>query len=549
MSFENRRMEVISLAAEKALILPFQKDNFWFLEDLRDNFYFATHLYAAVHEDNIRLSVDNRIAEKLAVEIILDGLRLQDRSTESDTYGHWPLNLSPKPSSADSHPLPAELLSSFFLNFYNVYQGTFPSELKNEFEVSFQHLYNSPFLKRISESFSHHECKLYTNQLMFGQYFNDQALMDKGFNNMEKLYEHVNENGFREYGALPWLWHWTQAVTFARRFVTNAKSADLLTKLLNLLWTNRVDFYFKGTWVGAHSRGLPHDIPEDQNNVIDYIQFGDFDVPKAFPRLEGAGFLDYHVTKNLHERALQPNKNLEIKKKINTYFKHDKEQHESLHHYLYMTSEYALGGMWERTEEHMNEQHRWDVTLSIQPDGINQAYFFQPGEDYIAGDERHESKRSDVIFNKNVVAATFDSTNSKHDYIIGLLPKGDWITNSRSLFGFVDRCFFAIQLMHSYTIDEKDDRLLVKSVGKENGVVLEVLNTQEASQYNIQTLEQFKSTLETSKTEFVLENKKLIITHNTIRNDDIRLESSFNSSEKTIRAINGKEVTFESYSI
>ncbi|RKL66912.1 hypothetical protein CR203_13870 [Salipaludibacillus neizhouensis] len=551
MSFEKRRLEIISLAAEQALKLPFKKDNFWFLDDLRDNFYFATHLYAAVHEDTISLSSDKKDSEKLAVEVILDGLRLQDRSPESDTYGHWPLHLSPKPSVAQPHPLPAELLSSFFLHFYNVYQDTFPTDLKEELQRSFQHIYESTFLDRVPESFSHHESKLYANQLMFGQYFNDQALANRGYKNMKELYEHVNEYGFREYGALPWLWHWTQAVTFARQFVVNTKSSDLLSKLLNLLWKNRVDFYFKGTWIGAHSRGLPHDIPEDRNNVIDYIQFGDFDIPKALPRLEGAGFLNHQVSNDLNDRATSHKKALEIKKKINMYMERDKVNHEAIHHYVYMTSDYALGGIWERTEEHMNEQHRWDVTLPIQTDGINQAYFFHPSEDYVAGDERHESNRSNVMFNKNVIAATYDLTNSGCNHVIGVLPKGSWLIEETNLYGLVDQSYFAIHLMHSFSHEKKEDRMLLKSEGKENGVVMEVISTEEASQYNITSLNQFKSSMEKQKAIFQInDNNTLKINYQSIHTDSLSIESSLDLKEKNCkRTVNGEDVNFIDYEV
>jgi len=93
MSFETRKLKVISMAAEKAISLPFIKENFWFLEDIRNNFYYAMHLYAASQDDRISLSIDRSAAKHLAETVLLNSLELQDQDPESPMCGHWPLNL------------------------------------------------------------------------------------------------------------------------------------------------------------------------------------------------------------------------------------------------------------------------------------------------------------------------------------------------------------------------------------------------------------------------------------------------------------------------
>ena len=89
---------------------------------------------------------------------------------------------------------------------------------------------------------------------------------------------------------LPWFWHWTQAFTCALELMEEPELKRELHELLDELWSLRTFYYLKGAWVGAHSRGWPHDAPRDANVLHDYVQFGDFSLPEM-PRTEYAGFL------------------------------------------------------------------------------------------------------------------------------------------------------------------------------------------------------------------------------------------------------------------
>lgn len=93
-----------------------------------------------------------------------------------------------------------------------------------------------------------------------------------------------------EYGSLPWFWHWVQAFTCALELVPpeDTELTTSLKEMLDHLWNVRAEFYLRGAWVGAHSRGWPHDVPGDANVLHDYVQFGDFQLPEMMPRTEYA---------------------------------------------------------------------------------------------------------------------------------------------------------------------------------------------------------------------------------------------------------------------
>ncbi|SDO03972.1 hypothetical protein [Alkalicoccus daliensis] len=549
MSFEERKNEIITEASEQALRFSFQKEHLWYLDDLRNNFYFAMHLYAGAHNKQIKLSAENADAENLAEKVILRGLRMQERDPESSVYGHWPLNLEGPEAEISAHPLPAELLTSLFLTFYSTYKDTFSPALLKEFHQSFKHLYTSDFLHREPDIFSHHEAKLFCNQLMLGQHFHDNALYEKGFTNMEALFQHLKTNGFREYGALPWVWHWIQAVSFAKDFISGSRAKTLLENVLNYLWEERAEYYLKGTWIGAHSRNWSHDISEDRNNVIDYIQFGDFDSPKHFPRLEGAGFLTHQVAAAVYKEAVSPDIPKEIKKKI--FNKTDPDNNpEVFHHYIYKTADFALGGLWERAEEFDNEQHRWDVTLPLPQEGVNQAYFFQPGEGFSMEDPRHESPGSDVLFYKNTAAAIFDLTNSEYGFIIGVLPKGEWLTEDNRLYGKAGTCFFFVQLLHPFSIEEKHNRMQVKSSGARNAIIMEVFTTSQAAERNIHSVQQWKAQMEKTSSPFhIEENTAVTVNYKTFFEDALYLKSYLDQITPPEHTINNSNVDFYNYYI
>ncbi|MBM7654331.1 hypothetical protein [Neobacillus cucumis] len=553
MSFETRKLEVISMAAEKALSLPLLKQHYWFFEDIRDNFYYAMHLFAASQDERIPLSVDREAAKSLAEKVLLHSIKLQDQNPQSPMFGHWPLNLYPEPLEAEKNTLPVEFFGSLLLYFYEKYKGTFSGELHVEINNALTTIYHSSLKDRVPELFNHHETKIFVIQLMFGQFFHDNQMKTNGYNHLKALYYHLTEYGLREYGALPWVWHRIQSITFAQEYILDEPIKQTLTALLNLFWQERSTFYLKGAWVGAHSRGLPHDIPKDENNLIDYIQFGDFPLPTSISRLEGAGFLSYQVPFFIRELALNHQQPVEVKKQIHLFTEEDKKEWEVLHHYAYITSSYAMGGMWERTDEYLNEQHRWDISLPVENnDTINQVYFFHPGEgfDLSMEDGRHQSPYSEVLYRKNVVCALFyNLPMESHPFIVGYLPKGEWIMDEKDLYGKVGDVYFAVHLYNPISLIEQERNLLVKSKGNKNGVVIEVLTTNESKSLNIQNLVDFKTYMGSFKAGFALKGgDEMVISYITTQGESLQLNYDF-SQKKATRLIDDQVISFNDYMI
>ena len=551
MSFEIRKLEVISMAAKQALALPIIKEHFWFLEDIRDNFYYAMHLYAAALEERFPLPGDREAAKRLAESVLVHSLKLQDQNPDSPMYGHWPLELYPEPRKAKPNTLPVELFASLLLHFYGKYKGTFSEELQTEINKALTTIYHCNLKNRVPELFNHHETKIFVIQLMYGQYFQDDTMKKNGYRRLKDVYRHLNEYGLREYGALPWFWHRIQSVTFAQEYIQDEPIKQLLTNLLDYFWRERAAFYLKGAWAGSHSRGLPHDIPKDENTLIDYIQFGDFPMPDAIARLEGAGFLSYRVPDSIRNLALNHDQPVEIKKRIRLFAEEEKKQQDSLHHYVYMTSAYAIGGMWERMEEYLNEQHRWDISLPVENNGtINQVYFFHPGEGYQEGDGRHQSPYCEVLFHKNTICALYDGIpKESHQYIVGYLPKGEWIKAEKDLYGKAGEVYFAVHLHNPIALFEKESEWIVKSFGNKNGVIIEVLNTDEAKRFNIEHLEDFKNHMAGLNVEFRLEEADdRAIQYETARGDKLLLKYE-SQKEKATKMVNGQEISLKDYKI
>ncbi|WP_407272278.1 hypothetical protein [Radiobacillus sp. PE A8.2] len=544
MNFVNRKSQVITLAAEKALKLSIIKENYWFLDDIRDNFYYGMHLYAATQDDNISISSDKQDAKKLAERMLFHSIKLQEQNKQSNHVGHWPLSLHPKPELAKPNTLPIEFFSSLLLHFYEDYKDTLSPDLKNLIKASLTAIYNSELRLRKPDEFSHHETKIFVMQLMYGQYFQNQEMINKGYDHINTVLEHVREYGLREYGSLPWLWHWIQSLDFARDYMKDESIKQTLTNLLDFMWKERTTFYMKGAWVGAHSRGLEHDIPSDENTLLDYIQFGDFPTPVSITRLEGAGFLSYQAPESIINIGVNRTVPVEVKKEIKLAFDEENNHYDSLHHYVYITSAYAIGGLWERTEEYLNEQHRWDISLPVgNQDSINQLYFFHPGEGNQEGDERHQSAQCEVLYHKNVVCALYQNLQaSDHPYIIGYLPKGDWIAKDRAIYGETGDTYIAIHLQQPYNITEMEDRFVVKSDGDNNSVVVEVIDKQEASRLLIYDVNEFRKQVESRKSS----NDDLSLIYKTIDNEKLELAST-RDAEKIYRRINDQSIDFENY--
>jgi len=551
-SFETRKLEVTLLAAEKTLQLPLIKDHYWFLDDIRDNFYYAMHLYAATQDDRIQLSREREAAKRLAEMVLINSIKLQDQDSKSPMFGHWPLSLYPEPLGAEKNTLPVEFFGSLLLHFYEKYKGTFSKELHVEINNALSTIYHSNLKDRVPELFNHHETKIFVIQLMFGQFFHDDTMKNNGYYHLKALYHHLTEYGLREYGALPWLWHRIQSLTFAHDYIQDEPIKQTLTDLLNYFWKERAAFYLKGAWVGSHSRGLPHDISKDDNTLIDYIQFGDFPMPSSISRLEGAGFLSYQVPDSILELALNHDQPVEIKKQIRLFSEEEKKEREDLHHYVYITSSYAIGGMWDRTEEYLNEQHRWDISLPVEHnDTINQVYFFHPGEGYHSSmeDGRHQSSNSEVLFHKNVVCALYYDLPKKTQLIVGYLPNGEWLKDEKNLYGKVGEVYFSIHLSNPISLIEKESHLLVKSYGNTNGVVIEVLTGHEIKTLNIRNLAEFKNYMGIFKVDFGFKGgDEMVINYKTTQGESLELKYD-SSREKVTRLIDDQEIIFKDYKL
>lgn len=228
---------------------------------------------------------------------------------------------------------------------------------------------------------NHHEAKYTAAKLIFGQRFRDKELLEDGKQSLRDTLSLLRREGMAEYGCLPWFWHWTQAFTCALELAEEPELKQELYELLDELWSLRTSYYLKGAWVGAHSRGWPHDAPRDANVLHDYVQFGDFSLPEEMPRTEYAGFLFHKAPEAKRRLALNRSEPSEVRKVLMKSVDGEMRQ---LHSYAYVTEHYAAGGLWERVREFDNEQLRWMFSLPIRDGGkANQLYFFTRERDMI----------------------------------------------------------------------------------------------------------------------------------------------------------------------
>src|SRR3954451_15031477 len=129
-----RRKEIIKLAANQALELPILPSGYWFHQDLRDNFYYAIHLFAYCVDKEFECNWTDEQCEKakgIALTMINNVLALQEVNPDDPMYGHWPLNLRDNPQEAKPNLLPVELMGCLLILFYNKYQHELPSVVKN----------------------------------------------------------------------------------------------------------------------------------------------------------------------------------------------------------------------------------------------------------------------------------------------------------------------------------------------------------------------------------------------------------------------------------
>jgi hypothetical protein len=547
--FDPRKREVIHQIATEAVGLPMLDSGLWFHNDIRNNFYYASYLFAAAEDVTLPVLFDRMEARGKASRILALIMGLQDQSPIRSTYGHWPLSLGASPKAAPFNTLPVELMGILLAFFHKEYSAKLEPALQDSISKALNHIYRSQFYRKPLLHYGHHEAKYTASKLVFGQLYEDQELLEDGYQSLMDTLQRVTTKGMSEYSALPWFWHWVQAYTCVWLFTDEERVRAGAAKLLDYLWTLRSHYYIRGAWAGPHSRGLAHDIPRDGNVLFDYVQFGNFELPGQLPRTEYAGFLFYEAPASVRARALNHSQPAEVKRLIP---RTPGIEGEPLHSYVYMTEHYAIGGMWERAEEFDNEQHRWDITFPLQADvATNQAYFFLPAVDNEASDLRHQGGRSEVLFHRNVIIALYPDA-AKHPLpLSGCLPKGTWLEDKHALFGQCGQVFIAVFIKQAYGLEEQSGLNLVTSAGGPNGVVIECIDVIEAEQKGYRNLEQFAEAMR-QRMPLYSDIESVGIAYTALSGDLLKLTIGVNELGEAGQAeplINGKCVDWSDYTV
>ncbi|WP_068784855.1 hypothetical protein [Paenibacillus phocaensis] len=547
--YRSRMGEIVRLAAERAWRQPLLDSGLWFHGDLRDNYYYASYLFAAAVRSEGPLSFDRAAGRRRAEQVLLRVLQLQNREEASPTYGHWPLGLDPSPELAAAHVLPVELMGSLMAYFVKCYGEDLSPELAMRFEEALSHVYRSGFYRQPLRDYNHHEAKYTAAKLIFGRRYGDAALFADGRESLRQTLAHIRREGMAEYGALPWFWHWIQAFTCAWALVDDAEVKAELRDMLDHLWSVRATYYFKGAWVGAHARGWPHDAPRDANVLHDYVQFGDFKLPEAMPRTEYAGLLFREAPEHARLRALGRKEGAESRMALLKEIGGVKQR---LHSYAYITDQYAVGGLWERVEEFDNEQLRWLYSLPIRGEKGNQLYFFHPGKGYdpAGTDPRHQSEWTEVLYHKNVVMAVYSLPEDVPGQIFGVLPEGEWRFAANGIFGKVEETYFAVYVSRAYQVRERDGYLQIEAHGRKLAVVVEAMGVPEAGKRGIPGLDGFASEWMSRAPRFEIDgNAERIGVSYTTYPEEAKLSLSVEGPGLPgDRRVNGERVELESYS-
>lgn len=547
--YAHRQREIIRKIALEAQALPLLDSGLWFHDDVRNNFYYASYLFAAAVEESLLPEEEREQARHKAEAVLLETVLLQNRQPGTRLYGHWPLGLSPLPREAAPHELPAEIMGSLLVWFCKHYNGLLSAALRVALHTATGHIYRSGFFRKEVVHYGHHEAKYTAAKLIFGQLFGDEVLRADGIASLEQTLKHIRTKGMPEYGSLPWFWHWVQAFTCAWELEEDSRVQALLGEMLDCLWEVRADFYLRGAWVGAHSRGWPHDVPADRNVLHDYVQFGDFSLTGSMPRTEYAGFLFYEAPAQARETALNRREPVEVKKLTQKVNPDDSQEQPLLHSYAYITDTYAAGGLWERVEEFDNEQLRWAYSLPVSGEGeVNRLYFFHPGEGYRTGDPRHQSPYMEVLYHKGTVLTLFPVPEGTDDTVIGVLPIGEWLEQEQALYGLVRGVYFAVWLSDTYQLTRRADYLEVTASGMPGGVVVEALTGDEAADQGIGSLAEFAAVISALKPAFVVESGGgQTVEYTALSGDLLRLEAGID--KRPVTAINGNIVSLADYKV
>ncbi|UKS30805.1 hypothetical protein LOZ80_18430 [Paenibacillus sp. HWE-109] len=545
---KQRQDEIIMLIANKAYNQPLLDSGLLFQQDVRDNFYYASYLFAAAEDQALPFAGDREAAKSKAENVLFHLLELQDQSAESETYGHWPLSLWPTPQEAAKNTLPVELMGSLMVYFYKRYAHAMNSELRSSFDTVLKHIYQSNFYRKPVSSYNHHEAKYTAAKLVFGQLYEDKALVEDGYQSLCLTLDRIKTTGMVEYGALPWFWHWVQAFTCAWELTEDKAIQTSLAQMLDYLWDVRATYYLGGAWVGSHSRIWPHDMPRDTNVLHDYVQFGDFRLSDVMPRTEYAGFLVYEASAVVRDKALNRSAATEIKRQVPKQVGQASNEADVLHTYAYLTENFAVGGIWERIAEFDNEQHRWDISLPLDAAaGVNHLYFFHPGDKFKEGDLRHQSEYTEVLFHRNTVIASYLIPDDQPQQIWGCLPIGEWVEMSNGLFGLCGNVLIAIFIQQAYQRELQSDRSVVTSTNNQNAVVVEVIDLLAAQAQGIESLQQFASSMNSRQPAFLTSNDEFSLTYKTLSAEALVLTCG--TDRKITRLVNGQPVDFAAYTV
>ena len=190
----NRRKEIVSLAANKALELPLLPSGFWFHQDVRDNFYYAIHLFAYCVDKEFECTWNDEQCEKakgIALTMISNVLSLQEVNPHDPMYGHWPLNLGDNPQEAKPNLLPVELMGCLLVLFYNKYQHELSPTVKNNCYQAITHIYESDVYRHPLKNMHHHEAKHTSLKLLLGDFFKNDELVEQGLRLAKKQLNHI----------------------------------------------------------------------------------------------------------------------------------------------------------------------------------------------------------------------------------------------------------------------------------------------------------------------------------------------------------------------
>jgi hypothetical protein len=555
--FLQRRREVLRLAAETAIRLPL-RDGLWFPNDLEMNMYYAMHLFAAALDESFELTSDRKLCLGMASEMIIRFLLEQDRDMGSFGYGHWPRQPTPEGSkSVDVDPSMIEMVGCVLIFFQQKYNAFFSEELQDEIKLSVHHLFQSKMYLNTPNSGNYEEARWRIMQLMLGWLYDDKFLLEASHSRMRELLKQFRTIGTREYGTLPWTWHWIQTVSFAWEIVDVPSIRDTMTELLELLWKERALFYLRGAWIGPHSRFSEQDVPQDRNVLFDYVMFGDFRLPVKLDRLEAAGLTSYEapysVLKHVQPKAGEGGGE-ELKRLVpGPIVLFSKKPDIRYHCYTYRTGQYAVGGMYEFAREKDNAQHRWDISFPIdQCQGANQAFFCRPGRTS-QGTDWQSCACCEILLDRNVAAAVYPvCPDGCVEKIVGCLPLGEWVQDKLSLFGKLGDCFLAVYLSNEFQVVEKESYLAVESSGEACAVVMEVVTVAEAAERSIPDLRVFSEKMQLRAPIFSSDRQRIEAAYSSFKGRRLLLQADTIVQEdswfnEVVRQVNGITVYLDDY--